>query len=320
MSFIDKNTKKINKIINKNNGMRNVIYETANNIEFLLKEYSKEQKRLRNKIKNKDSEDYKTAALLDDLPLNQQIELYKECIMELNKESPEIKNNRIEIEDINKKISELKINIYNEKQINQSLEKINNNYVKILNNMKLDNALLKQNEKENKLKILNEEYQNIKEEYKNSQQIIKKQINSIIILEDNCKFIWENIAYQKGMMETSDQEDISDFEEIKKKADEIQSLKEMLEDKYVYKIKKQKEKIKKLKKFNDILKENIFEKSREIKLDMINKNKGIRYTNEKNLGLEDGNYKFRDDNSVEEKDNLVNKTTKELNIKIIKLF
>ena len=53
MSFIDKNTKQTNKIINKNNGMRNVIYETASNIELLLKELNKEQIRNRNKAKKK---------------------------------------------------------------------------------------------------------------------------------------------------------------------------------------------------------------------------------------------------------------------------
>ena len=187
MSFIDKNTKQSNKVINKNNSMRNIIYETASNIEFMLKEYYKEQTRIRNK--KKDSDDYRNSALLDDLPLKQQIELYKECIMELSKETPEIKTNRLEIENINKKISQLKSDIYNEKQTYKSLDKINNNYIKILNNIKLDNTLLKQNEKETTLKALTNEYQNIKEEYKNTQQIIKKQINSLIILEDNCQFI-----------------------------------------------------------------------------------------------------------------------------------
>ena len=51
MSFTDKNTKKTNKIINKNNGMRNVIYETASNIEFLIKEFYKEQRRIRSNSK-----------------------------------------------------------------------------------------------------------------------------------------------------------------------------------------------------------------------------------------------------------------------------
>ena len=103
MSFIDKNTKQTNKIINKNNGMRNVIYETASNIELLLKELNKEQIRNRNKARKKDNEDYRNSALLDDLPLKQQIELYKECIMELSKESPETKTNRIEIDNLIKK-------------------------------------------------------------------------------------------------------------------------------------------------------------------------------------------------------------------------
>ena len=325
MSFIDKSTKEANKIINKNNGMRNVIYETANNIELLLKELNKEQSRNRKQLKNNEHDDYRNTALLDDLPLKQQIELYKECIKELSKESPEIKTNRIEIENINKKISELKTNIYNEKQINKSLDKINNNYIKILQNIKLDNALLRQNEKENKLKILNNEYQNIKEEYKETQKIIKKQINSIIILEDNCQFIGENIAYHKEKMENNNYNDNNfDYDEIKKRADEVQNKKEILENKYMHKIKKQKEKIQKLKEFNEILVETILEKSKEIKLDMINKSKNIKYINEKNIGNIDNNYNnkmtlkseehFKDENSVEEKNSLINKPTKELNI------
>ena len=328
MSFTDKNTKQINKIINKNNGMRNVIYETASNIEFLIKEFYKQQRRIK-KSKNDFNEDYRNSALLDDLPLKQQIELYKECIMELSKETPEIKTNRIEIENINKKINELKINIYNEKQINKSLDKINSNYLKILTNMKLDNAALKQTEKENILKSLNKEYQEIKDEYKNTQQIIKKQINSIIILEDNCQFIGENIIYHKNLMENNEEnEDNLDFEEIKKKAEEVKNLKEILENKYVYKIKRQKEKIKKLKEFNEILAELYLERSKEIKLDIINKSKNIKNIGEKNnlkinmesnLNSNNSDLKseehLRDDNSLEEKDNLVNKTTKELNIK-----
>ena len=321
MSFTDKNTKQANKIINKNNGMRNVIYETASNIEFLIKEFYKEQRRIRSSSKKNYDEDYRNSALLDDLPLKQQIELYKECIMELSKETPEITRDRIEIENINKKINELKSNIYNEKQINKSLDKINNNYIRILTNMKLDNALLKQNEKEYQLKLLNKEYQDIKEEYKNTQLIIKKQINSIIILEDNCQFIGENIAYHKNNMENNDDnEDNINFEEIKKRADEVKTLKENLENKYIYRIKKQKEKIKKLKEFNEILVETILEKSKEIKLDEINKSKSIRDMDKKRMN-EENNFDlkneehFKDDNSVEEKNNLINKTTKELNIK-----
>ena len=301
--------------------MRNVIYETASNIEFLIKEFYKEQRRIRSNSKKNYDEDYRNSALLDDLPLKQQIELYKECIMELSKETPEITRNRIEIENINKKINELKSNIYNEKQINKSLDKINNNYIRILTNMKLDNALLKQNEKEYRLKLLNKEYQDIKEEYKNTQLIIKKQINSIIILEDNCLFIGENIAYHKNNMENNDvNEDNINFEEIKKRADEVKILKENLENKYIYRIKKQKEKIKKLKEFNEILVETILEKSKQIKLDEINKSKSIRELDKKFMN-EENNFDlkneehFKDDNSVEEKNNLINKTTKELNIK-----
>lgn len=325
MSFIDKNTKETNKIINKNNIKRNTIYESASNIEFLLKEFYKEQRKIRNKSKNNINENYLNSALLEDLPLKQQIELYKECIRELSKETPEIKMNREEIENINKKITELKTNIYNEKQINKSLDTMNNNYIKILDNMKTDNALLNQKEKGNTLKILTNEYQNLKDEYKSTHQIIKKQINSIIILEDNCQFIAENIAYHKNNIENNNEaEESEEFEEIKRKADEVQNLKNILENKYLYKIKKQREKIEKLKEINEILGETVFEKNKEIKMDMLYKNKGMKYVNEKDQ--EDNNsighkmtFKpvaiLKDDNSVEEKNNLVKNTTKELNIK-----
>ena len=153
MSFIDKNTKETSNIINKNNGMRNVIYEAANNIEFLIKEYYKEQKKLKSKKDNLENECL-NSKLLNDLPINQQIELYKECINELNKESPELKANRIEIENLNNKIAELKLKIYEEKQINTSLSKMNINYTKILNNISSDKSLIKQENKEIQLKEL----------------------------------------------------------------------------------------------------------------------------------------------------------------------
>ena len=126
------------------------------------------------------------------------------------------------------------------------------------------------------------------------------------------------------MENNNSNEENYDYDEIKKRADEVQNEKEILENKYLYKIKKQKEKINKLKEFNEILAETILEKSKEIKLDLINKSKNIKYINEKNNVNFDNNYNkitlkseehFRDDNSIEEKNNLINKTTKELNIK-----
>ena len=56
-------------------------------------------------------------------------------------------------------------------------------------------------------------------------------------------------------------------------ADDVQSLKENLENKYEYKIKKQKDEINKLKEFNSVLTEIIEEQKRNNKLDMINKGK-----------------------------------------------
>jgi hypothetical protein len=271
MSLSYKNNMRLNQIINKNNEMRNNIYESVNNIDFLLKEYFKEQRR--NKL-DKDNNDEKIdLSEIDNLSFSEQIELYRESIMELKKESQEVKMNRIEIENINKEINELKLKLSNEKKINNSLEKMNKNYSKIINNIDIETANLKQDEKEFQLKTLTEDFHNLKEEYKNSINIIKKQVKSIMILEDNCKFIGENIYFYKNKENNKNNEEKEDFEEIKKMAEDVQSLKENLEDKYEYKIKKQQNEINKLKEFNKVLLEIIEEQNNKNKLDMINKGK-----------------------------------------------
>ena len=271
MSFSYKNNIRLNQIINKNNEMRNNIYESVNNIDFLLKEYFKEQRR--NKLNKENNDEKIDLSEIDNLSFSEQIELYRESIMELKKESQEVKMNRIEIENINKEINELKLKLSNEKKINNSLEKMNKNYSKIINNIDIETANLKQDEKEFQLKTLTEDFHNLKEEYKNSINIIKKQVKSIMILEDNCKFIGENIYFYKNKENNKNNEEKEDFEEIKKMAEDVQSLKENLEDKYEYTIKKQQNEINKLKEFNKVLLEIIEEQNNKNKLDMINKGK-----------------------------------------------
>ena len=278
MSFATKNNQRLNQIINQNNEMRNVIYESANNIEFLLKEFYKEQKR---KPKFEINEKNIDLLEMDNLPLTEQIDLYKECIFELQKETPEMKNNRIEIENINKEINELKLKLSEEKKSNNSLEKMNNNYLKIIKNIDIDNANLKQEEKEQRLQNLTEDYHTLKQEYKNTLNFIKKQDKSILILEDNCKFIGENIYYKKSDSNKENKEENEDFEEIKKMAEDVQNLKENLENKYENKIKRQKEEINKLNQFNSMLNELIEEQKRNNKLEMIKKTKN-NYKNESN--------------------------------------
>ena len=135
--------------------MKIVIYESANNIEFLLKEFYKEQKR---KSRYEINDNYIDLLEMDNLPLIGQIDLYKECIFELQKETPEMKNNRIEIENINKEINGLKLKLSEEKRINTSLEKMNNNYLKIKKSINMESSNLKQEEKELQLQNLNEDY------------------------------------------------------------------------------------------------------------------------------------------------------------------
>ena len=158
---------------------------------------------------------------------------------------------------------------------------MNNNYLKIIKNIDIDNANLKQEEKEQRLQNLTEDYHTLKQEYKNTLNFIKKQDKSILILEDNCKFIGENIYYKKSDSNKENKEENEDFEEIKKMAEDVQNLKENLENKYENKIKRQKEEINKLNQFNSMLNELIEEQKRNNKLEMINKAKN-NYKNESN--------------------------------------
>ena len=270
MSFSSKNNNRLNKIINQNNEMRSVIYESANNIEFLLKEFYKEQKR---KYKYETNDNNINLLEMGNLPLDEQIDLYKECIFELQKETPEMTNNRIEIENINKEINGLKLKLSEERRINTSLEKMNNNYLKIIKNINIERTNLKQEEKESQLQNLTEDYHTLRQEYKNILNFIKKQEKSILILEDNCKFIGENIFYKKNNSNKESNEENENFEEIKKMAEDVQNLKEDLENKYENRIKKQKEEINKLEQFNSMLNELIEEQKKNNKLEMINKGK-----------------------------------------------
>ena len=150
---------------------------------------------------------------------------------------------------------------------------MNKNYSKIINNIDIETTNLKQEEKELQLKTLTEDFHNLKEEYKNTINIIKKQTKSLMILEDNCKFIGENIYFHKNNENNINNEEKEHFEEIKKMAEDVQSLKENLENKYEYKIRKQQNEINKLKEFNKVLSEIIEEQIAKNKLDMINKGK-----------------------------------------------
>lgn len=328
-------SKQTSKIIEKNNAMRNTIYETASNIELLFKEYydSLNPKKSSNNI-------CFNSSLLDDLPFQQQIDIYKNSINEIRKESPGTKSNRIEIENLQKRIDKLKSNLYNQKLVRKNLDKVNQNFKKAFTNIKQDISSINQKEKENELKMLQNEFREIKNDYKESQLIIKKQVNSIIILEDNCKFIRENIEYAKYLRNQNEEENTNNDENyeinnVQKQADDIENDNKLLEKKYLFKIKKQKEIMNNIIKKNEYIEKKILEYNKEQIKESINSgiNKNMNYIAKKKLDdnfyeiVEKNNYKHdkknmknytfgKDDasNSVDEKNKLIKKTAQELNI------
>ena len=296
-------SKQISKIIDKNNSMRSVIYETASNIDYLLKEYYES---LYPKKNNEKTNVSLNSSILDDLPFEQQMEIYKNSINAMRKETPETKTNRIYIENLQKRIEKLKSNICVQKKIKNDLEKVNQNFNNAFSNIKQHEDPLNQNEKEDELKMAQREFHATKNEYKNSLLIIKKQINSIIILQDNCKFIRENIEYVKNLKKLNEEENINENEkynqiqDIQKKANEMKYLKRILENKYLNKIKKQKQIMSNIIKKNEFIKNKIKEYNKiQNEVSILNgMNKNLNAVTKKNSGEI---FEMMDKNGKEEK-------------------
>ena len=236
------NEKKIEEIIKENNNLRIKINIILNKIEEIIKG----EKEI---IVSEDN----IINILDDLPEKQQISLYKESIISLKNNISQFENEIYNINSIENIIKAKREILYNTNIQREFLNKININNKKVLYKIENDNIRKLHEELSEEIKKNKCEYQEIKKEYNKSLENIKEQNKAIFILEDNCKFIKENIDYKKGNLITNSER----LNNLELKLEEIEMKKKLQEDDYLNKIKNQKNYIYQLKIENDFLEKNI---------------------------------------------------------------
>ena len=234
--------KKIEEIIKENNNLRIKINIILNKIEEIIKG----EKEI---IVSEDN----IINILDDLPEKQQISLYKESIISLKNNISQFENEIYNINSIENIIKAKREILYNTNIQREFLNKINVNNKKVLYKIENDNIRKLHEELSEEIKKNKCEYQEIKKEYNKSLENIKEQNKAIFILEDNCKFIKENIDYKKGNLITNSER----LNNLELKLEEIEMKKKLQEDDYLNKIKNQKNYIYQLKIENGFLEKNI---------------------------------------------------------------
>jgi hypothetical protein len=238
------NEKKKEEIIKENNNLRIKINLILNKIEEIIKG----EKEI---IVSEDN----IINILDDLPEKQQISLYKESIISLKNNISQFENEIYNINSIENIIKAKREILYNTNIQREFLNKINLNNKKVLYKIENDYIRKLHEELSEEIKKNKYEYQEIKKEYNKSLENIKEQNKAIFILEDNCKFIKENIDYKKGNLITNSER----LNNLELKLEEIEMKKKLQEDDYLNKIKNQKNYIYQLKIENGFLEKNINE-------------------------------------------------------------
>ena len=191
--------------------------------------------------------------VLDDLPEEQQISLYKDSINSLKNTISKYENEIYSINSIENTIRAKKEILYNTNIQREFLNKINLNNKKVLNKIENDNIRKIHEELSEEIKKAKSEYQEIKKEYNKSFDNIKEQNKAIYILEDNCKFIKENIDFKKGNLETISER----LNDLEVKLEEIEIKKKVEEDCYLNEIRQQNQHIEELEIENEFLEKTI---------------------------------------------------------------
>ena len=182
--------------------------------------------------------------ILDDLPFEQQINLYQDSISELK-----VKLSHIQISPIEKTEYEIKRKneiLYEIKKNRKILRKIASTHNKTINSLNQNYIKMKIEEMQTKIKEQKNELRQLRILNKKNEGIIKEQNNAIFILEDNCLFIKENIDYKKGTLINEKTQKNAELFELEQNAQKIENIVKTQEETYRSEVEKQKEKINQL--------------------------------------------------------------------------
>ena len=182
--------------------------------------------------------------ILDDLPFEQQINLYQDSISELK-----VKLSHMQISPIEKIDYEIKRKneiLYEIKKNRKILRKIAITHNKTINSLNQNYIKMKIEEMQTKIKEQKNELRQLRILNKKNEGIIKEQNNAIFILEDNCLFIKENIDYKKGTLINEKTQKNAELFELEQNAQKIENIVKTQEETYRTKVEKQKEKINQL--------------------------------------------------------------------------
>ena len=218
---------KIEEKVNKNNELRQKLYGIIVKIEEYIfeddDEKEKEKSNINNKEKDNQQNDESTFnTILDDLPIEQQISLYKDSISELKLNISTLVEERYNIEFLENSISSKKEILYNLNKQKQNLDKITNNHQRAFEDIQKDEQGILIKKIYNDIKISKEEYKDLRNKYKETNELIKEQNNALYILEDNCNFIKENIEFKKGNLELNTER--KTINQLKKEENEMKNL------------------------------------------------------------------------------------------------
>ena len=182
--------------------------------------------------------------ILDDLPIDQQINLYQDSIAELK-----VKLSHMQISPIEKIDYEIKRKneiLYEIKKNRKILRKIASTHNKTINSLNQNYIKMRIEEMQTKIKEQKNELRQLRILNKKNEGIIKEQNNAIFILEDNCLFIKENIDYKKGTLINEKTQKNAELFELEQNAQKIENIVKTQEETYRTEVEKQKEKISQL--------------------------------------------------------------------------
>lgn len=219
---------KIRQLISHNSNLRNEIEKIVTEIDIHLADCQ-------------NPESLSIQNILDDLPIEQQIALYQDSIIELKQKLTYTK-----LEPIEKKEYEIKSKtetLYNLKKQRKILRKLSLSHNKVINDLNQNMMKGKIEEIQNQKKAQKLEYKNLKNLLKKNENYIKEQNNAIFILEDNCLFIKENIDYKKGTLVNERTQKCAQLFELEQNAQRIENVAKSQEETFKAEIARQKESI-----------------------------------------------------------------------------